>query len=58
MGTKILSLRIVFDDISGRIYPGFEGELVKKGVDSLHSGRYLLEGRNKSDLMKQLNALI
>lgn len=58
MGVKVINLKINFDDMSGMIYPGYEGEIFIKGHDALHSGHYILKGKNKTMLMKELNNYI
>ena len=57
MGEKVINVRIEFDDISGRIRV-FDGEVIKKGHDDLHSGRWIIQGSTKKDLFEHLNNFI
>ena len=54
MGKKVISIIVDFDDMSGRIYPGYQGVIKTHGHDSLHSGAVRVEGRTKQDLIKEI----
>ena len=58
MGTKIIDIIVSFDDMSGRIYPGFEGRINIIGRDELHSSLIKIKGNSKGDLMKEIQRLI